>query len=153
MSVSITVQRSPSWRAATVLSMGALMLLYGGSFYTRDWRPAAPQAERSTERQATARSDATPRLDRVTHAEPRPLIEPETTGALAGVAEPPSGSTTAPHPSTSPSLQAQAAPPRPPAHQKHKRLAAGPTLTPARVAPSRAPSAAPVQFQLAERGN
>src|SRR3954453_6955924 len=104
MSASITVQRSSSWRAATVLSVGALMLLYGASFYTRDWRSAVPQAERSTERQATARPDG------VIRAEPRPLIEPETTGALAGAAEPPppSGFTTAPQPSASRPLQAAA---------------------------------------------
>src|SRR4051794_2495814 len=147
MSVSIEVQRSRSWRAATAFLGGAPMLLYGGSFYTRDWKSVVPQAELSTERQATVRPNAALRPDRTTLAEPRPLIEPEATGALAGAAEPdarPSGSTTAARPSASTRMQAHAAPPRSPTHQKQKQHAVVATLTPAPVSPSRAPSAAPV---------
>src|SRR5215210_2704243 len=76
--------------------LGAFALLYGGSFYTRDWRPVVHRAGQALAETVSARSTKLaagpiafakpaepPRVDeRTTHA------EPEVTGALPRDPEP-----------------------------------------------------------------
>jgi hypothetical protein len=161
------------------LRVGALVLLfYGASFYTRDWRSLVSPAGQSIEGQVASRSKAVARplpANRV--AAPAPL-EPATTGALPRVTETVAGPAaknvaergaaerdTRPSASAPPRLQAQAvAPGSRMQHKPNKRtqVAARPAVKTASVndlTPSRPEAAVqsrpeePVQFRLAERSN
>jgi len=139
------------------LRVGALVLLfYGASFFTRDWRPIVPQAGQPAVAQAAARSKAPlyP-VKAVLHPAPaKPdalpsLVEPVTTGALPRSAE----AVTRPSASPPPRQHSQPVAPRSRVQQKRTQLAAGPTVrtpSPVSLSPS---SETPIQFRLADRGN
>ncbi len=153
------------------LRIGALVLLfYGASFYTRDWRSLVPPTGQSIEGQVASRSKAVARPLPANPAEAPFPPEPATTGALPSrVAEAsaraPAEKVTRPSASASPGLQAQAvAPGSRMQHKPNKRtqVAARPAAKTASVTdltPLRPEAAVqsrpeePVQFRLAERSN
>jgi hypothetical protein len=153
------------------LRVGALVLLfYGASFYTRDWRSLGPLAGQSIEGQVASRSKAVARSLPANRVEAPAPLEPATTGALARVAEtvaraPAAEKVSRPSASAPPRLQAQAvAPGSRMQHKPNKRtqVAARPAVRTASVndlTPSRPEAAVqsrpeePVQFRLADRSN
>src|SRR4051812_46044837 len=82
MSMSVHYPRSGSPLRASALCLGAFALLYGGSFYTRDWRTAVPEGGHSVVPAPLARTakivEPLPRA-----AQPVARTEPDVTGALA----------------------------------------------------------------------
>jgi hypothetical protein len=155
------------------LRVGALVLLfYGASFYSRDWRSLVPHAGQPVQGQVASRSKAVARPLPAHRVEAPANVEPATTGALPRIAEavvrPPAAEKVS-RPSASASAssrsQAQAEVSRSRMqHTPNKRtqVAAAPTMrtpSPAALSPSRpeAPVQSrpdePVQFRLAERSN
>jgi len=144
--------------------LGAVALLYGGSFYTRDWRPVVHQAGQSVTEQVSARSasvarpmapDAKPAEPRSRLVELTARVEPEVTGAVSrapeSVASPPapvtapSGSEQAGASSGAPlpRVKAQAEAPRQavnPARSRTQRAARRPRVQYARLRAERAPA-------------
>jgi hypothetical protein len=89
---------SGSCLRVTSLCLGAFALLYGGSFYTRDWRPMVHQAGQPLAETVSARStvaaaqpttlDAKPTEVPARIAEHTTRAEPEVTGAVPRSPEP-----------------------------------------------------------------
>ena len=125
MGMSVHLQGSGSRLPVAVVCLGAVALLYAGSFYTRDWRPVVHQAGRPLAETASARStvaaarpmalDAKPAEVPARIAERTTRAEPEVTGALSRSPEPGASSPAAVK-AASPSEQAgpssEAPPPR-----------------------------------------
>src|SRR5215210_4098939 len=96
---------SGSCLRVTGLCLGAFALLYGGSFYTRDWRPVVHQAGQPLGETVSARStvaaarpltlDARPAEVPARIAERTTRAEPEVTGAVPRSPEPVASSPTA----------------------------------------------------------
>src|SRR3954451_8955854 len=90
-SANMSMSRSGSRLRVIALCLGAFALLYGGSFYTRDWRTAVPEGahpvERSGVRAAVVAAPLarTAKLDKPLPraAKPAARTEPYVTGALA----------------------------------------------------------------------
>src|SRR6476659_7413542 len=88
---NMSISRSGSRLRVTALCLGAFALLYGGSFYTRDWRTAVPEGAHPIERAGVrAAAVAAPLARTAKLDEPRPpaaqpiaRTEPDVTGALA----------------------------------------------------------------------
>jgi len=158
MRTSAQRHRSGSRLRAAALCFGAVALLYGGSFYTRDWRSVVAHAGQPAGEPLPARATVA-----LHAAETKPTaapvrVEPEVTGALPRDAEPVTTSRaakTVTRPAASPHSQSQ------PSRSRVPHASAQPTpgaAAPAVRAPSprdgsNGPAATPVQFQLAERGN
>ena len=94
--MSAHYQASGSRLPAVGFCVAAVALLYGGSFYTRDWRPVVHQAGQPVAEQGSARSALVARpmaLDTKPAGPPTRLVEltarvePEVTGAVARVPE------------------------------------------------------------------
>src|SRR3954453_20114797 len=92
MSMPVHCRRSGSRSRVTALCLGAFALLYGGSFYTRDWRTTVPDGARPVA--AGIRSAAAPLATVAKLDEPPPRAaqvvarsEPDVTGALASRSE------------------------------------------------------------------
>ena len=176
--MSLSVNLGDVWPRMRMLGVrvGALVLLfYGASFYTRDWRSLVSHAGQPVQGQVASRSKAVPRAVPDKPVVPPVPLEPATTGSLPMIAETvarPSAAETVPRPSVlaPPRLQAQAvssdirlhAAPQPAAprlHVQHKRdkrtqVAAVPAVKAPSVAdPTPSRLEAPIQFSLAERGN
>jgi hypothetical protein len=89
MCMSVRYHGSGSRLRVTVLCVGAFALLYGGSFYTRDWRTAVPHGARPVEQAAVRSARLAASLVTVAKVdEPPPSAgvaraEPDVTGALA----------------------------------------------------------------------
>src|SRR3954467_14768583 len=91
MSMSVHYHRSGSRLRVIALCLGAFALLYGGSFYTRDWRTAVPQGAHPVERSAVRAGVVAAPLARTAKldeplpraAQPAARTEPDVTGALA----------------------------------------------------------------------
>src|SRR5215207_9634916 len=97
MSMSAHHQGSGSRLRVTGLCFGAVALLYGGSFYTRDWRPALHQAGQRAAEQASLRSTKLPSGPKANAKPVEPparvaertiRAEPEVTGAIPKAPEP-----------------------------------------------------------------
>src|SRR5215212_172997 len=98
MGMSVHLQGSGSRLPVAVVCLGAVALLYAGSFYTRDWRPVVHQAGRPLTETVSARStvaaarpmtlDAKPAEVPARIAERTTRAEPEVTGAVPRGAEP-----------------------------------------------------------------
>ena len=120
--------------------LGAVALLYGGSFYTRDWRPAVHQAGQPVTEQSARPTKAGAR-PMAMEAMPSELparvavhtvrAEPEVTGALPKgpepLASPPTAATTAPASSGQAGPSSEAPPPRVQAQATAPRPAVSPT--------------------------
>src|SRR5215212_2260892 len=98
MGMSVHLQGSGSRLPVAVVCLGAFAFLYGGSFYTRDWRPVVHQAGRPLAETVSARStvvaarpmtlDAKPAEVPARMAERTTRAEPEVTGAVPRSPEP-----------------------------------------------------------------
>src|SRR5215207_3873241 len=98
MGMSVHLQGSGSRLPVAVVCLGAVALLYAGSFYTRDWRPVVHQAGRPLTETVSARStvavarpmtlDAKPAEVPARIAERTTRAEPEVTGAVPRSPEP-----------------------------------------------------------------
>src|SRR4051794_10439925 len=159
------------WPRIRVIGMRAgvlVLLVYGTSFYTRDWRALVPQAGPTGPGQVASRPEvvAGPLSAHLGEAPAR--LEPETTGALPRTAEVVarrSAAVRAKRPSATARLQAQAAALRSRGQHKPSKqadVAAGPGATTSSAAdlkPSRPDTSAPsqpeepVEFRLADRSN
>jgi hypothetical protein len=154
-----------AWPRTTraVVRIGAVgLLLYGASFYTRDWRPVVAQADQPAAVQATTRSKAEPRALPSKLAELPTPVEPTTTGALTRIAPavPASSAaeTVSPRPASAPPhLQARPAAPRSPKQvkpNKRTQVAARPAVPePSPVGPPPSLLERLFQFRVADRGN
>src|SRR5215210_4416269 len=167
--MSLSVNLGDVWprMKMTGVRVGALVLLfYGASFYTRDWRSLVSHAGQPVQGQVASRSKAVLRPIPAKLTEAPAAFEPATTGSLPMIAE----TVARPSASAPPRLQAQAvssdirlhAAPQPAAlrlHVQHKRdkrtqVAAVPAVKAPSVAdPTPSRPEAPIQFSLAERGN
>jgi hypothetical protein len=115
-----------AWPRATraAFGIGAVVLLfYGMSFYTRDWRPIVARADQPAATQAASRSKAEPRPLPSKLAELPSPVEPTTTGALTritpAVPAPSAAETITPQPASAPArVQARSAAPRSPKQAK-----------------------------------
>ena len=178
MSTTVQQQRARSRLGKVGLCFGVFALLYGTSFYTRDWQSVATHADQTASEQRPVRTKVGPRTAEATLTQAPVWRDPEVTGSLPKDAEPVAAASQvktitppvaqAPRAAGAPSqskaqtpasaqAQAQLAPPRARVQQKASKptqVAAAPAeRTPASPA---APSVAfptPIQFQLAERGN
>ena len=178
MTTSVQQQRLRSRLRKAGLCLGAFVLIYATSFFTRDWRSVVPHAEQTAVEQRPVRTKVEARTAEATLANAPVWRDPEVTGSLPKDAEPVAAASQvktitppvadAPRAAAATSQskvqipasaqpQTQPAPPRPRVQQKASkptRVAAAPaerTPTPP-TAPS-ATSSAPIEFQLAERGN
>ena len=95
--MSAHYEGSGSRLPAVGFCLGAVAMLYGGSFYTRDWRPVVHKAGQPVAEQVSARSAfvARPMAPDAKPAEPpsrlvelTARVEPEVTGAVARVPKP-----------------------------------------------------------------
>src|SRR4051794_8769572 len=143
---------------AAGLCLGAVALLYGGSFYTRDWRSVVAHAGQPAGEQLPARANVALHAAETKPTEAPVRIGPEVTGALprdAGPVTTSRAAKTVTRPAASPHSQSQ--PSRSRVHHTSAQPtpeAAAPALTTSSPRDgSHGPAAAPVQFQLAERGN
>ena len=147
-------------------------------FYTRDWRSVVPQTEKTAAEPRPVRATVAAHPAEATLIQAPVWRDPEVTGSLPKVAKPAAAplkaetvalpADEAPRAAAAPSqskaqapasaqAQAQPAPPRPRVQQKASKptqLAAAPAeRAPTPVASLSEASSAPIQFQLAERGN
>jgi hypothetical protein len=135
-------QRSGSRLPAVGFCLGAVALLYGGSFYTRDWRPVIHRAGQPVTAPVSARSalEARPLSPDVKPSElPARVavhtvrVEPEVTGALPKgpepLASPPPAATAAPARSGQASPSSEVPPP----HVEAQATAPRPAVSPIRV--------------------
>ncbi len=167
MTTSVRQQRLRSHLKTAGVGFGAFMLIYAGSFYTHDWRTVVPQPEQTASEQRPVRSKVAPAAVEATLTEAPSNGEPEVTGTLPKGAEPVAHLPARAAMQASTPTQASAAPsspkqtrPAPPRSRvqskpnKPTQTAAIPTAKPPTTSDAApAPTAAPVQFQLAERGN
>jgi hypothetical protein len=150
--MSIHYHRSGSRLRVTALCLGAFALLYGGSFYTRDWRTAVPDGARPIEQAGVRAAAVAAPLATVAKLDEPPLraapgvarAEPDVTGALASRSE---------RSELRPSRQ-RATPKRPPVQKQTtgpppKMAGAGGDPAP----PIAQPISQPIEFELAERGH
>ena len=167
MTTSVRQQRLRSHLKTAGVCFGAFLLVYATSFYTRDWRTVVPQpGQANAEHRPVRPMLATPVMEAaLTEAPIR--HEPEVTGSLPKEAEPVAHLPARAAVQASTPTQASAAPsspkqtrPAPPRSRvqskpnKPTQTAAIPTAKPPTTSDAApAPTAAPVQFQLAERGN
>ena len=162
MTTSVRQQRLRSHLKTAGVCFGAFLLVYATSFYTRDWRTVVPQpGQANAEHRPVRPMLATPVMEAaLTEAPVR--REPEVTGSLPKeaepVARPPAAVTTAPTAAPrSPAERSEPALPRSRVQSKSNtptQTAAIPAAKPSTTSEAApAPSAPPVQFQLAERGN
>ena len=94
----MSMSRSGSRLRVTALCLGAFALLYGGSFYTRDWRTAVPQGAHAVERSGVRAAVVAAPLARTAKldeplpraAQPAARTEPDVTGAWRAVRTEPS---------------------------------------------------------------
>ena len=153
-----------AWPRATraAFGIGAVVLLfYGMSFYTRDWRPIVARADQPAATQAASRSKAEPRPLPSKLAELPSPVEPTTTGALTritpAVPAPSAAETITPQPASAPArVQARSAAPRSPKQKPSRgtQVAARPAVAePTPVAPPPSFLERLFQVRLAERGN
>lgn len=172
MSTLALRDRSGSRLRTAGLCFGMFVLLYGTSFYTRDWRSLVSHSGQPAVEQASVRSKVAAHSAETKLTEAPVWVEPEVTGSLPKNAEPVAGApaketvtpplASAPsqsraQPAALPLSHVQSAPPR--LRLQHKsnkptQVAAAPaarTPSPSSVEPS--PPSTPIQFQLAERGN
>src|SRR4051794_36223393 len=165
MSMLVRPQRSRSRLRAAALCLGAVALLYGGSFYTRDWRSVVAHAGQPAGEPVPARANVALHTAEMKPTEAPVRVEPEVTGALPRDAEPVTTSRSAQtvtRPAASAPSQSQAHPtparsraqpaiqPTPNKPAQMAPAPAPPTRTPAPTAAPSAPSSTPIQFQLAE---
>src|SRR4051794_38100301 len=160
MRTSAQRHRSGSRLRAAGLCFGAVALLYGGSFYTRDWRSVVAHAGQPASEQLPPRATVALHAGGMKPTETPVRVEPEVTGALPRDAEPvaaPRAAQTVTRPAASPHAQSQPAPSRARVHHASAQptpVAAAPAVrTSSPRDGSHGPAATPVQFQLAERGN
>jgi hypothetical protein len=156
-------QRSGSPLRVAGLSLLAITLLYGGSFYTRDWRLAVHQAEQPLAEQPIRPSRGAMRPVAI-EAMPTQLparvatqaahAEPEVTGAVSRSPEPVVGPPTAPLAAATPSGQggslsaATAAPAPVPSRQATPSSEASPPRVEVQATP-RQPAAQPTRVRHA----
>jgi len=155
MSMSVHYPRSGSRLRVTALCLGAFALLYGGSFYTHEWRTAVPEGAHPVERAGVrAVVVAAPLARTAKIGEPPPRAaqlvartEPDVTGTLA------SRSGRAQHRSElpRPSLQRQRAARNQPLRQRSTGGTA-PKIAVASVGPASAITQ-PIEFELAQRSH
>ena len=136
--MSAHYQASGSRLPAVGFCVAAVVLLYGGSFYTRDWRPVVHQAGQPVAEQGSARSalvarptasDAKPAEPPTRFVERTARVEPEVTGAVARVPEPvasPPAAVKAPSGAEQAGAPAEAPSPRTEAQAQAPRQAANP---------------------------
>jgi hypothetical protein len=176
-SALMTVAYSQAWTAMRFLirfllawprttraafGIGAVVLLfYGASFLTRDWRTIVPTVDQPAAVQAATRSKAEPRSLPSKLADLPVPVEPATTGALTritpAVEAPPAEPTAARRPASAPPrLQARPATPRSPKQKPSRgtQVAARPAVVePTPVPPPTSFLERLFQVRLAERGN
>src|SRR4051794_33747624 len=141
------------WAAACV---GAGLLLYGASTFTRDWSPAAPTSAQPAGARVGSEWMTRPRL--AAAALTRASTPPEARASAHGRAAP---AGTDPEASRASRLQARSAALRSRVHRKRTPRAQLAAMRRAKPAPTRLPALAEVsplpepsvQFGLAERGN
>src|SRR5215207_8397891 len=88
MSTSVQQQRSRSRLKTVGLCLGAFVLLYANSFYTRDWRTVVPNAEPTAAEQRPIRSKIVPSTVEAALTDAPVWRDPDVTGSLPKAAEP-----------------------------------------------------------------
>jgi hypothetical protein len=122
-----------AWPRTTraAFGIGAVVLLfYGASFLTRDWRTIVPTVDQPAATQAATRSKAEPRSLPSKLADLPVPVEPATTGALTritpAVPAPSAAETITPQPASAPArVQARSAAPRSPKQAKQGHASCG----------------------------